>query len=194
MVESEEIRRNFRSLIGLIGGGGILTLIGLSLPYFKISRPELEEPVFLDGFEIPIIESILQLVGCMLAVTAGCMIFFYFRKLNENNIEKTSIEKGSNNSVEKVIIEKKSKNGFERIFDNDIDKKFENVMVVTIMSLLFSFIGLGVTIFDFINAIILATERGVVNPVSVEIGFFISIIGPVVTFLGLATEIKVVRA
>ncbi|UCE14551.1 MAG: hypothetical protein JSV04_05070, partial [Candidatus Heimdallarchaeota archaeon] len=50
-----------------------------------------------------------------------------------------------------------------------------------------------VTIFDFINAIILSTERGVINPISVQIGFFISIIGPIVTFLGLIAEVKVVR-
>ena len=158
MVEINDIRKNFRLLIVLIGGGGIITLMGLSLPYFTISIPGVGT-VVLDGFEIYFVESILQLIGCLLALTAACMIYLYFKKPIESNI----------------------------------DKKFENVMLISMMSLFFSIIGLGITAFDIVNAILIAAEGSVKNPISVQIGFFISIIGPIVTFLGFIFLIKLVK-
>ena len=66
----------------------------------------------------------------------------------------------------------------------DIDKKLENVMVILALSFMSSFVGILFVMLDIFNAYTKASSIGLENPIALQIGFVLSVIGPIILIIG----------
>ncbi len=66
----------------------------------------------------------------------------------------------------------------------DIDKKLENVMVVLALSFMASLVGFILLILDIIDAFSEAASIGLEDPIIFQIGFLLSVLGPVILIMG----------
>lgn len=64
------------------------------------------------------------------------------------------------------------------------EKKIENIMVVTIASIASSLLGVILVIIDIVNSFSRAIALSLPEPIILHIGFFLSVIGPIVLILG----------
>ena len=156
MLNINEIKKKLQMAIFWIGGGGLMTLIGLSLPYIAVSFPQGNKIVF-DGFTLYYLESIPQVLGCFLSLTSTVMLIVYVLKSEFNNLEK----------------------------------KIDNLIGLTALSIMSSFFGLFLTILDILDSMIKTSTMDMINPISIQIGFIISMIGPILCVKGFWYLIKI---
>ncbi len=72
-----------------------------------------------------------------------------------------------------------------------LDKKIENIMVVTIASIASSLLSLILVIIDIVNSFSRATTLNLPNPIILHIGFFLSVISPIILIIGIILLVNV---
>jgi hypothetical protein len=73
----------------------------------------------------------------------------------------------------------------------NLEKKIDNIMVVTFASIASSFLGVILVIIDILNSFSVATTLSLPEPIILHIGFFLSVIGPITLILGFVYLVRV---